>query len=145
MICLQMLTESQMEAFISLRETVSSNMNYHKYRLELRNVHITPCIPCLCKLIKSNLISFEYLLFFSAVVLKDLSLVEEDNSDHLPAKTGVLNFQKWRQLARIVQDFHQHQQSLYSLEPLEVRKFILLSLQVKCVLFCRLSSLTLIH
>ena len=36
-----------MQAFKSLRETVSSNMNYHKYRLELRNVHITPCIPCL--------------------------------------------------------------------------------------------------
>lgn len=57
---------------------------------------------------------------FSAVVLKDLSMVEKDTSDYLQGKPGVLNFQKWRQLARIVQDFHQHQQSLYNLEPLEV-------------------------
>lgn len=127
MICLQMLTESQMQAFISLRETVSANMNYHKYRLELRNVHITPCIPCLCKHSKNNFIIIKT-SFFSAVVLKDLSLVEKDHSDHLPAKTGVLNFQKWRQLAKIVQDFHQHQQSLYSLEPLEVSKLMLLLL-----------------
>lgn len=46
-----MLTESQMQAFKSLRETVSSDMNYHKYRLELRNIHVTPCIPCLCELL----------------------------------------------------------------------------------------------
>ena len=45
----QMLSESDTQAFKAVCEAVSAEMNYHRYRMELRGQQMVPCVPLLGK------------------------------------------------------------------------------------------------
>lgn len=48
-VCFQMVTEQLKMTFVELREMVSPELNYNKYKEEICSVNLAPCVPRLCK------------------------------------------------------------------------------------------------
>ena len=47
----QMVSDHLITTYKEMKELVSADINYHKYRQSIRSVHQSPCVPRLCKLV----------------------------------------------------------------------------------------------
>ena len=59
-------------------------------------------------------------LQFTGLILSSLEAIDKDHLDFLPDMKGVVNFQKRRQYAKVVQQVQKYQSTPYSLHPIEV-------------------------
>ena len=77
--------------------------------LRKTNWLITPQIHLICFKQNDSFVIKWIITFFTQTVdvaLKDMSTVQKESPNFIPGKNGVLNFQKWRQMAKIMQAFH---------------------------------------
>jgi len=59
-------------------------------------------------------------LQFTGLILSSLEAIDKDHLNFLPDMKGVVNFQKQRQYAKVVQQVQKYQSTPYSLHPIEV-------------------------
>ena len=57
---------------------------------------------------------------FTGLILSNLEAIDKDHLDFLPDMKGVVNFQKRRQYAKLVQQVQKYQNTPYNLYPIEV-------------------------
>jgi len=90
------IDEPSRELFRKLKESTDTANNYKKLRAMFLNI-VPPLVP------------------FLAIYLGDLTIVEEGN----PALVGdgMVNFQRYHQIASIIQELWQFQQDKYDFQP----------------------------
>ena len=63
-------------------------------------------------------------LQFTGLILSSLEAIDKDHLDFIPDMKGVVNFQKRRQYAKVVQQVQKYQNTPYSLHPIEVSTWV---------------------
>jgi len=90
--------------FNDIREIMSNSKSFHKYRNELNNVN-PPCLPYL------------------GVFLTDLTFIEDGNRDYLittDGRTDIINFEKMRKVATVIEKIRIYQPVPYNFEKVPV-------------------------
>ena len=59
---------------------------------------------------------------YSGLILSELEAINKDNFDVFPDTKGLINFQKRRHFARVIQQVQRYQSSCYNFRPIEVYK-----------------------
>uniref|UniRef100_A0A6B2L305 Ras-GEF domain-containing protein n=1 Tax=Arcella intermedia TaxID=1963864 RepID=A0A6B2L305_9EUKA len=90
--------------FNAIKETMSNNKSYNRYRTELKHIN-PPCVPYL------------------GVFLTDLTFIEEGNPDYLATVDGrndIINFDKMRKVAAVIEKILIYQPVSYNFEKVNV-------------------------
>ena len=123
------VTEQLQSVYRELRELSSSDTNYHKYRQEIRPLQQSATVPHLSKYFSTHQPPSSFLIHtdtytltctLSGVILADMQAIHKDNLDTIGNKEGVVNFQKCRLFAKVLQQLQKYQSVPYNLQPIQV-------------------------
>ncbi|GAM21916.1 hypothetical protein SAMD00019534_050910 [Acytostelium subglobosum LB1] len=87
------LPKNIMELYEQLLKETTATQNYSNYRRSLATHSNYPCMPCL------------------AVYLRDLTFIEDGNSDYL--ENGFINFTKMKMISKVLKEIYRYQLAPY--------------------------------
>ena len=117
-----MVTEYLKSVYEGLKEVVSPDLNYHRYKQEICSLDQVPCVP---KLSESRLNYYTEghkinVLYPLGFVLSELEAIDSEHPQFYQDKKDLVNFQRRKKLSKVLLHIQRYQGIPYNLHPIEV-------------------------